>query len=89
MKYLFVPFIILLGLGSLFTACGLLADENEAALENVDAIKAVEIADQWKWTKKDIKSHVTTRGWSLSFLMEGSKRFPFRRRKCWWLWRPI
>ncbi len=61
MKYLSVSFVFLLGLGSLFAACGLLADENEAQLKNVDAIQAMEIANQWKWSKEEIKSHVTTR----------------------------
>ena len=60
MKYLFVSFILLLGLGSLITACGLLGDENEARLKNVDAIQAMEIANQWKWSKEEIKSYVTT-----------------------------
>ena len=61
MKYLFVSLGFLLVLGSLFAACGLRADENEAQLKNVDAIQAMEIANQWKWSKEKIKSHVTTR----------------------------
>ena len=61
MKYLSVFFVFLLGLGSLFTACGLLADENEAKLKDVDSIQAMEIANEWKWSKDEIKSHVTTR----------------------------
>jgi hypothetical protein len=60
MKYLFVSLIFLLGLGSLFTACGLLADENEAKLKNVDAIQAMEIANEWKWSQKELKSYVNT-----------------------------
>ena len=61
MKYLSVSFVFLLGLGSLFAACGLLGDENEAQLKNVDAIQAMEVANQWKWSKEGIKSYVTTR----------------------------
>jgi hypothetical protein len=82
MKYLYVSFmILLLGLGSLFTACGLLADENEAALENVDAIKAMEIANQWNWTKKDIKSHVTTREVVFEFPNGRVKKIPLPEEK--------
>ena len=46
MKYLSVSFVFLLGLSSLLTACGVLADDNEAALKNVDAFKAMEIANE-------------------------------------------
>jgi hypothetical protein len=81
MKYLFVSFILLLGLGSLFTACGLLADENEAALENVDAMKAMEIANQWKWSKKEIKSHVTTREVVFEFPKGRVKKIPLPEEK--------
>ena len=81
MKYLSVSFILLLGLGSLFTACGLLADENEAALENVDAMKAMEIANQWKWSKKEIKSHVTTREVVFEFPKGRVKKIPLPEEK--------
>jgi len=81
MKYIFVSFILLLGLGSLFTACGLLADENEAALENVDAVKAMEIANQWKWTKKEIKSHVTTREVVFEFSNGRKRKIPLPEEK--------
>ena len=33
----------------------------ETILKNVDAIQAMEIANQWKWSQKRIKSYVTTR----------------------------
>ncbi len=34
---------------------------DEAALENIDAMQAVEIANEWKWTKKDIKTSIDSR----------------------------
>jgi hypothetical protein len=33
----------------------------EAVLENIDAIRAVEIANEWKWTKKDVKTSIDSR----------------------------
>jgi hypothetical protein len=33
----------------------------ETILKNVDAIQAMEIANQWKWSQKKIKSYVTAR----------------------------
>ena len=81
MKYLFVSFILLLGLGSLITACGLLGDENEARLKNVDAIQAMEIANQWKWSKEKIKSHVTTREVVFEFPKGRIKKIPLPEEK--------
>lgn len=34
---------------------------DEAALENIDAMQAVEIANEWRWTKKDIKTSIDSR----------------------------
>jgi hypothetical protein len=81
MKYLTVFFVLLLGLGSLFAACGLLADENEAALKDADAFKAMEIANQWKWSKKEIKSHVTTREVVFEFSNGRVKKIPLPEEK--------
>ena len=58
---------ILLGLfaviGLMFGVSGCQPDPNspEGILQNVDARKAIAIANEWKWSKKDIKSHVTSR----------------------------
>ncbi len=81
MKYRFVCSIFLLGLGSVFSACGLLADENEAKLKDVDAMKAMEIANQWKWTEKEIKSHVTTREVVFEFPNGRVKKIPLPEEK--------
>lgn len=81
MKYLFVSCILFLGLGSLFTACGLLVDGNEAELKDVDAVQAMEIANQWKWSKKEIKSHVTTREVVFEFPKGRVKKIPLPKEK--------
>jgi hypothetical protein len=63
MKSLVISFILLLGLISVFPAYALQGDEksDESVLENVDAIQAVAIANQWKWSNKEIKSSVNPR----------------------------
>ena len=63
MKKLSIFLSLLLGLSLLFAASGCQPDKNspEAILKNVDAIQAMAIANEWKWTKKEIKSYVTTR----------------------------
>ena len=40
---------------------------NEDSLINLDASEAINIANQWKWTHKDIKSYVTSREVVLKF----------------------
>jgi hypothetical protein len=63
MKKLSIFLSLLLGLSLLFAASGCQPDKNspEAILKNVDAIQAMAIANEWKWSKKEIKSYVTTR----------------------------
>jgi hypothetical protein len=34
---------------------------DEAVLENIDAMQAVEIANEWKWTKKDVTTSIDSR----------------------------
>jgi hypothetical protein len=68
-------------MGSLLTACGLLGDENEAKLKNVDAIQAMEIANQWKWTQEEIKSHVTSREVVFEFPKGRVKKIPLPEEK--------
>ena len=55
--------ILFLGVISLFPACGLLGYENspKARLKNADALEAMAIANEWKWSQKDIKSYVNSR----------------------------
>jgi hypothetical protein len=63
MKFFLLSLILFLGVISLFPACGLLGDEDspDARLKNADAIKAMAIANEWKWSQKDIKSYVNSR----------------------------
>ena len=34
---------------------------DEAVLENIDAMQAVAIANEWKWTKKNVKTSIDSR----------------------------
>ena len=54
---------LFLGLNLLLAASGCQPDKNspEAILKNVDAFQAMAIANEWKWTQKEIKSYVTSR----------------------------
>ena len=61
MKTLQLSFIILFGI-CLTSPAYASQDEwktAEATLKNVDAVQAMAIANQWKWSKKKIKTYVT------------------------------
>jgi hypothetical protein len=63
MKKLCMSLSLLLGFSWLFAAYGYTPGENspEAILKNVDAAQAMAIANEWKWSKKEIKSYVNAR----------------------------
>ena len=79
----FVLFIFLLGIGRITPLYGLQVDEKstEAILNNVSAVEALAIANQWKWSKKDIKSYVTTREVILTFPNGRVKKIPLPEEK--------
>jgi len=64
LKYLILGSIVLFGLSLLLPVHGLQGAEQSdlAALDNIDAMRAMAIANQWKWTKKEVTSYVTPRG---------------------------
>ena len=83
MKSVVISFIFLLGIYSLFPALAL-PDEwksAQAELENVDAFKALTIANQWKWSKKGIKSYVDSREVVFRFPDGKVKRVPLPEDK--------
>ncbi len=79
MKSIGLSFILLLGLSSLFSACGPQGDEK--LLNNADAIQAMAIANEWKWSKKEIKSFVTPREVVFKFSKDKEKRIPLPNDK--------
>ncbi len=44
---------------------------DETVLENIDAMRAVQIANEWKWTKKDVKTSIDSR--EVTFEFPGGK----------------
>ncbi len=83
MKYLLLSFILLLGLSPVLPTWALQGDEKptEATLNNVDAIQAMAIANQWKWFKEKIKSYVTPREVVFKFPNGKVKRIPLPEEK--------
>jgi hypothetical protein len=60
MKSIILSIILFLGTGWLFLSCSK-ADPDVARLNNVDAVQAVAIANEWNYSRKDITSYVTPR----------------------------
>jgi Ni,Fe-hydrogenase I large subunit len=83
MKFIVVSFILFLGISWLFPACTLQSDEksDEARLNNADAVQAMTIANEWKWSKKEIKSFVTSREVVFKFSKDKVKRIPLPEEK--------
>ncbi len=54
---------------------------DEAALNNVDAVQAMAIANQWKWSKEEIKSYVTPQEVVFEFSNENVKKIPLPEEK--------
>jgi len=79
MKAIVLSFILLLGLSPLFSACGPQGDEK--LLNNVDAVQAMAIANDWNWSKKEIKSFVNSREVVFKFSKEKEKRIPLPNDK--------
>ncbi len=83
MKSLLLSFILLIRISMLFPAYAFEGDgkQAEAKLNNIDAIQAVAIANQWKWSKKNIKSYVTPREVVFKFSNGKTKRIPLPKEK--------
>jgi len=60
MKSIILSLILFIGTGWLFLACSK-ADPDIARLNNIDAVQAVAIANEWNYSRKDITSYVTPR----------------------------
>jgi len=69
---------LLLTIGLVIGVFGCQPDPNspEGMLQNVDAKKALAMANEWKWTRKDIKSHVDTRVVEFELPGDKTKKIP-------------
>lgn len=83
MRSILLSIILFLGIGSLNPANAQQGDKQsaEAALNNIDAIQAMAIANQWKWTKRKIRSHVTPREVIFKFPNGRVKKIPLPKDK--------
>jgi hypothetical protein len=63
MKSIALSFILFLGISCLFPAYTTQSNDksDEARLNNVDAVQAIAIANEWNYSKKEITSYVTPR----------------------------
>jgi len=63
MKKISISLSLLLGFSLLLAPYGCQADKDspEAILKSADAFQAMAIANEWNWSKKEIKSFVNTR----------------------------
>jgi len=76
MKSIVLSFILFLGISWVFPVCTLQGDEKsvETILNNVDAIQAMKIANEWNWSRKEIKSFVTPREVVFKFSKDNVKK---------------
>ena len=83
MKKLSISLSLLLGLSLLFAASGCQPDKNspKVILKNVDVIQAMAIANEWNWSKKEIKSYVTTREVVFELSKRKIKKIPLPEEK--------
>ncbi|UCE52775.1 MAG: hypothetical protein JSV31_26560 [Desulfobacterales bacterium] len=50
-------------------------------LENVNAMEAIAIANEWKWSRKDVKTSITAREVVFEFSDKTVKRIPLPQEK--------
>jgi hypothetical protein len=83
MKKLSMSLSLLFGLIMLFSASGCGPDKNspEAILKKVDATQAMALANEWKWSKEEIKSYVTTREVVFELSEKKVKKIPLPEEK--------
>jgi hypothetical protein len=83
MKKFSISLSLLLWLSLLFAMSGCQPDKNspKVILENVDAIQAMAIANEWNWSKKEIKSYVTTRDVVFKLSKSKIKKIPLSEEK--------
>ena len=64
MRYSMILLVVFWGMSVSLPAYAVKDNEKSAyvSLDNIDAVQAMEIANQWKWTRKEVKSYVTPQG---------------------------
>ena len=75
MKYLRICLILILATIPALQADAAQDSKNPADIdfENIDAVEAMAIANEWKWSQKDVKSYITAREVVFEF-SDGTKK---------------
>ena len=83
MKISILPIVLLIWLSSAFPIVAQQGggDSLEAVLKDVDVIQAMAIANQWKWSHKEIKSYVTSREVVFEFSNGKAVKIPLPKDK--------
>ncbi len=83
MRSILLSFILLLGISALNPADANAMDERatETALNNVDAVQAVAIANQLKWTNRKVKTYVNAHEVVFKFSNGRVKKIPLPDEK--------
>jgi len=78
MKYFVLFFIIVFGTGSLYSVHAFQEKVKSAEIdfEKIDAVEAMAVANDWKWSRKDVKSSVTVREVVFEFSDGTKKQIP-------------
>ena len=83
MKYLVICLILTLATFSAFHANAFQDSKKPADIdfEKIDAVEAMAIANQWKWSQKDVKSSVTAQEVVFEFSDKTVKKIPLPQEK--------
>ena len=76
MKYWIICLILVLGTGLTFQAHAFQDGKKPADIDwgTIDAVEAIAIANDWKWSRKDVKTSVTAREVVFEFA-DGTKKW--------------
>ena len=83
MKYLIICLILIVATISAFQAHASQDSKKPADIdfEKIDAVEAMAIANQWKWSRKEVKSSVTAREVIFKFSDGTVKKIPLPQEK--------
>jgi hypothetical protein len=83
MRYSMMLLVVFWGMSVSLPAYAVKGNEKSAyvSLDNIDAVQAMEIANQWKWTRKEVKSYVTPQGVIFIFPDKRVKGIPLPKDK--------
>ena len=78
MRYYVIGLIVILGICLSFQADAILDGKKPADIDwkNIDAIEAMAIANEWKWSQKDVKSFVNANEVVFEFADGTTKEIP-------------